>query len=64
MQERTPMETLQKLTLLLADQIEDQSDINDEMIKALSEVVELLTKMEAANGLLEARVQFLEANND
>lgn len=64
MQERTPMETLQKLTLLLADQIEDQSDINDEMIKALSEVVRLLTTMEAANGLLEARVQFLEANND
>jgi hypothetical protein len=54
---------LEALVKLVGDVIDDQITVNDQMIKAQRDIVTLLESMEAANGLLEARVQMLEAND-
>ena len=59
----TPLMKVQRLTLLLADHADDQRAVNDSIVKTLAEMTGLFEKMEAANGLLEARVQMLEADN-
>ena len=60
----TQLKTVQQGLVLLMDIHEDQTDMNEHTIKALKEIVGLVEKIEASHGLLEARVQMLEADDD
>ena len=62
--EYTPLENVQRAAVLLMDTAQDQRETNSLMIDTLKDITHLLESMEAANGLLEARVAMLEADTN
>ena len=54
---------LQTLALLMADRADDQGDVIRQTITLMGEIADVLAWLDAGAGLLEARVQMLEADN-
>jgi hypothetical protein len=59
----TELENVQKLTILLTDKAQDNGDAIIMTLDLIADITDILKSVEAANGLLEARVQMLEADN-
>ena len=60
---KAAMENVQKLVLLLTDKAQDQGDMIIQILDVIADIADLMIASDAAAALLEARVQFLEAND-
>jgi hypothetical protein len=61
--DRTPIEKVADLAVVVAKGVSQQTEHIMHILKTMGDLADVLTAMEASNALLEARVQFLEADN-